>query len=254
MLQMTEPGPDHRSLAGSRAAAPSEPTVGDGQPAVARCAELRKVYGSGAAAVTALDGIDLTLRRGEVVALTGPSGSGKSTLLHILGTMDVPSSGTVDVLGHDLSELDDESASAFRNQHLGFIFQFFHLVPSLSVADNIGLPARLAGQPHGAISARAAELARRVGLGDKLERLPDELSGGQRQRVALARALVNGPGLVLADEPTGNLDHNAGGAVMQLLSELARERDVAVLVATHDPAVTAAAEREIALLDGRIVR
>ncbi|MHC4845538.1 MAG: ABC transporter ATP-binding protein [Planctomycetota bacterium] len=220
---------------------------------VARCEGLRKVYGSGAGAVVALDHLDLTLRPGEVVALTGPSGSGKSTLLHILGAMDTPSGGVVEVLGHDLSALDDEAQSVFRNRHLGFIFQFFHLVPSLTVAENIALPARLGGARRDAIERLARPLAERVGLGAMLDRFPDQLSGGQRQRVAMARALVNEPALVLADEPTGNLDHSAGGEVMRLLVELARERDVAVLVATHDPAVTAAAHREVVLADGRRV-
>jgi putative ABC transport system ATP-binding protein len=141
----------------------------------------------------------------------------------------------------------------FRNRHLGFIFQFFHLVPSLTVAENIALPARLGGARRDAIERLARPLAERVGLGAMLDRFPDQLSGGQRQRVAMARALVNEPALVLADEPTGNLDHSAGGEVMRLLVELARERDVAVLVATHDPAVTAAAHREVVLADGRRV-
>ena len=156
-------------------------------------------------------------------------------------------------MGQDLAALDDETASVFRNAHLGFIFQFFHLVPSLTALENIALPGRLAGRPRAECEAVARDLAERVGLGSMLDRFPDQLSGGQRQRVALARALLNGPSLVLADEPTGNLDHAAGGEVMRLLIELGKERGVAVLVATHDPAVTNAADREVALLDGRRV-
>ncbi len=233
------------------------PSADSGRPVVAAgdvVAQVRavgKTYGSGAAATHALLGIDLELRAGELVALTGPSGSGKSTLLHILGSMDTPSSGRVTVLDQDITSLDDDAASAFRNRHLGFVFQFFHLVPSLTVVENVALPARLAGRPAAAARAQAAELVERVGLADKLHRFPDELSGGERQRCAIARALVNDPVVVLADEPTGNLDHTAGGAVMDLLAELGAERRTAVLVATHDPAVASAADREFALRDGR---
>jgi len=219
---------------------------------VARCSALTRVYGQGDTATRALDGVDVALVAGEVVALTGPSGSGKSTLLHLLGAMDRATSGTVEVAGEDLARLDDARASAFRNRHLGFVFQFFHLMPSLSALANIALPARLAGEPAAAAEARARELAERVGVGALMDRLPDQLSGGQRQRVAVARALVNAPALVLADEPTGNLDHVAGADVVQLLVDLGHERGTAVLVATHDPAVTAAADRELTLADGRL--
>jgi putative ABC transport system ATP-binding protein len=220
---------------------------------VARVERLGRTYGRGGAAAVALDGVSLELRRGEVVALTGPSGSGKSTLLHILGAMDEPGSGRVTVAGQDLAGLDDEQASAFRNRHVGFVFQSFHLVPSLTVLENIALPGRLAGRDAAEVGAEAAALAARVGLGELLARRPDQLSGGQRQRVAIARALVNRPAIVLADEPTGNLDHAAGAGIMALLAELSRERGAAVLIATHDPAVTAAADREVRLADGRVV-
>jgi len=220
---------------------------------VAECRALRRVYGSGATAVVALDGVDLSLARGEVVALTGPSGSGKSTLLHMLGAMDLPTSGQVRVAGQDLGRLDDAAASHFRNRRLGFVFQFFHLVPSLDVLDNVALPARLGGERPAVARARAAALLARVGLERQQSRFPDELSGGQQQRVAVARALVNGPVLVLADEPTGNLDHAAGAEVLRLLVELAREQQLAALVATHDPQVLAYASREIRLEDGRLV-
>jgi putative ABC transport system ATP-binding protein len=220
--------------------------------ALATCRALRRVYGSGASAVTALDGVDLDLMPGEVVALTGPSGSGKSSLLHLLGAMDVPTSGSVVVAGADLSKLDDDAASRFRNEHLGFVFQFFHLIPSLSVMDNVALPARLGGLSTHEAEERAAALVERVGLAAQARRLPDALSGGQQQRVAIARALVNEPELVLADEPTGNLDHSAGAEIMQLLLELADERRIAALVATHDPQVRAFSRREVALEDGRL--
>jgi ABC-type lipoprotein export system ATPase subunit len=220
---------------------------------VATCRKLRKVYGSGSTATVALDDLDLQLLAGEIVALTGPSGSGKSTLLHLLGAMDAPTGGTVSVAGQDLAGLDDRDASAFRGRHLGFVFQFFHLMPALTALENVALPALLAGQGRAAARERARRLAARVGVEALLERFPDELSGGQRQRVAVARALVNDPALVLADEPTGNLDHAAGGEVLGLLAELGHERGVAVLVATHDPAVRAAADREVRLEDGRRV-
>ena len=221
---------------------------------VARCSDLTRVYGSGDTATRALDGVDVELTAGEVVALTGPSGSGKSTLLHLLGAMDRPDSGAVVVAGEDLARLDDDRASAFRNRHLGFVFQFFHLMPSLTARANIALPARLAGEAPARAEERARELAERVGVGHLLDRRPDQLSGGQRQRIAVARALVNDPALVLADEPTGNLDHVAGADVVQLLVDLGHERGTAVLVATHDPAVTAAADRELTLDDGRLVQ
>ena len=220
---------------------------------VARCHELRRVYGEGRTAVVALDGVDLALHPGEVVALTGPSGSGKSTLLNLLGAMDHPTSGVIEVAGADLSRLDDEAASRFRNEALGFVFQAFHLIPSLSVLENVALPARLGGASPGDARRAAAELVERVGLAGREERHPDELSGGQQQRVAMARALVNRPALVLADEPTGNLDHASGGDVLRLLVELADERRVAALVATHDPQVQAFSSRELRLEDGRLL-
>jgi len=230
-------------------AATSPPRAADEQP-VARALGVRRVFGHGAAAVVALRDVDLELRRGEVVALTGPSGSGKSTLLHLLGAMDSPDAGRIEVGGTDLATLSDEAASAFRGTRIGLVFQSFHLLPSLSVRENVALPARLAGRPTAQIARDLEALCERVGLGGLLDRRPDELSGGQRQRVAVARALVNRPLLVLADEPTGNLDHVAGGEVMRLLSELGREHGAAVLVATHDPLVTAAADREVTLRDG----
>jgi ABC-type lipoprotein export system ATPase subunit len=240
--------------ADDRATAPAAHAAGRAAgDVVARVEHLGRTFGKGGAAAVALADVSLELRRGEVVALTGPSGSGKSTLLHILGAMDEPSSGRVVVAGRDLAGMNDAQASAFRNRHLGFVFQSFHLVPSLSVLENIALPGRLAARDAHEVAAEASALAARVGLGELLARKPDQLSGGQRQRVAIARALVNRPALVLADEPTGNLDHASGAGVMALLCELSRERGAAVLLATHDPLVTAAADREIRLADGRVV-
>ncbi|MFT7463685.1 MAG: ABC-type lipoprotein export system ATPase subunit [Pseudohongiellaceae bacterium] len=223
-------------------------------PHVVLCESLHKTYGQGASATTALSQVELQVAAGEVIALTGPSGSGKSTLLHLLGAMDNATSGTVLVGGTDLATLNDSGASAFRNEQLGFIFQFFHLMSSLSVIDNIALPSRLGGTAADVARQNAAQLADRVGIGELIERSPDTLSGGQRQRVAVARALINNPTLILADEPTGNLDHVSGAAIIELLAGLGHERGVAVIVATHDPAVTAASDREVRLVDGRVVR
>ncbi len=222
------------------------------QVPVASCRALCRTYGSGPTAVSALLDLDLDLAAGQVTALTGPSGSGKSTLLHIMGAMDSPTSGSISVAGADLSDLDDEAASRFRNQHLGFVFQFFHLIPSLSVVENIALPGRLGGTPAAEAEQRAAELVARVGLAGKEQRLPDALSGGQQQRVAVARALINKPSLVLADEPTGNLDHASGADIMRLLLELAEEQQIAALVATHDPQVREFSQRVLVLDDGRL--
>jgi len=220
---------------------------------VVLCGDLHKTYGRGSSATPALTQVNVRVAPGEVVALTGPSGSGKSTLLHLLGAMDTASSGKVVVGGQDLSALDDQAASTFRNQRLGFVFQFFHLMSSLSVLDNIALPARLGGLPTDQARSHALQLAERVGVAALADRSPDTLSGGQRQRVAVARALINNPALILADEPTGNLDHVSGAEVIELLAGLGHERGVAVMVATHDPAVTAASDREIRLVDGRVV-
>ncbi|MDG2148819.1 MAG: ABC transporter ATP-binding protein [Planctomycetota bacterium] len=221
---------------------------------VVLCQNVSRIYEGQGARVVALEGLDLSIEAGEVLALTGPSGSGKSTLLHLLGAMDEPTSGHLEVAGQQLSGLDDVHASAFRNQQLGFIFQAFHLVPSLSAAQNVALPARLGGTPSRVAEDHARSLLDSVGIGELADRRPDHMSGGQQQRVAVARALINDPALLLADEPTGNLDHVTGGEITELLVRLGHERGVAVLVATHDPAVTVATDREIRLCDGRLDR
>jgi putative ABC transport system ATP-binding protein len=213
---------------------------------------VQRTYEAGALSVHALKGVDLELREGTATAIVGPSGSGKSTLLHICGALDRPSQGRVRVLGTDLTSADDRTLTLFRRQHLGFIFQFFHLLPTLSAFENTVLPARLARASRSEKDAKARALLERVGLGGRLQHRPAEMSGGERQRVALARALVLDPEIILADEPTGNLDQATGAAVLQLLLELAHEQKRTVLIVTHNPEVAAACDRTVTLRDGRI--
>ena len=213
---------------------------------------LTKIYGSGPTAVTALDHVSMGLDQGEFVAIMGPSGCGKSTLLHLLGGLDRASSGSVTLDGLNLNDLDDDHLTELRRRKLGFIFQFYNLLPVLNALENAALPVTLDGMPVAEARARAAEWLTRFGLGECLMRRPDELSGGQQQRVAIARALVAEPGLVLADEPTGNLDTLVSGEIASLLRQVSREFGRAVLMVTHDPRIAAYADRIIFLKDGRI--
>ena len=212
--------------------------------------DLTKVYGDGAE-VRALDGVDLAIRRGEMVAVMGPSGSGKSTLLNMLGALDRPTSGRVLVNGQDLATIKD--VDRFRARTVGFVFQFYNLLPTLTARENIEIPMQ--GQPisRGKRRQRAEELLHLVGLGDRLHHQPAQLSGGERQRVAIARALANEPAMLLADEPTGNLDSQSGMEVMELLQKINRERAMTVLLVTHDPRVARTAQRILSMQDGRIV-
>jgi ABC-type lipoprotein export system ATPase subunit len=200
----------------------------------------------------ALVDADLTVLAGEFVALVGPSGSGKSTLLQLLGGLDAPDSGSVSLDGSDYARLDDDALTRLRHRDLGFVFQFFNLMPTLTARENAMFPALLGGLPRTEARRRADALLAEVGLDGLGDRYPDELSGGQQQRVATARALVNGPRVVLADEPTGSLDRAAGRDVLDVLGRLARERRVAVVMATHDPEAAARADRVVRLRDGRI--
>ena len=222
--------------------------------AVLRAQDLHKRYGVGDSAVDAVRGVNLELAAGEFAAVVGPSGCGKSTLLHLCGGMDRPSAGTVAVDGIDLADLDDEALTVLRRERVGFVFQFFNLLPTLTLAENVALPLLLAGMPSRAALDRAREWAGRVGLGHRLEHYPARVSGGELQRAALARALVHEPALIIADEPTGNLDTDNGRRVLELLRGLNRETGVAVLLATHDPALAAAADRLIRMRDGAEVR
>jgi putative ABC transport system ATP-binding protein len=224
-----------------------------GRPLLALDGVSRR-YGHGEAAVTALRDVTLTVDRGEFVAIMGPSGSGKSTLLHILGCLDVPTSGRYLFDGQDVSRLRDEQLAALRNRGIGFVFQQFHLLAELSAWRNVELPLLYRGDRQLSASerrTRSVETLRAVGLGDHLEHRPNQLSGGQQQRVAIARALVTDPDLILADEPTGNLDSAAAAEVLAILVELHRSGRTIVLI-THDPTIAAAARRTVRIRDGRL--
>jgi putative ABC transport system ATP-binding protein len=202
--------------------------------------------------VRALSDISLRVPKGEFITIMGPSGSGKSTLLHLMGALDQPSSGRVVLAGQDISLLADKPLTLFRRKHLGFVFQFFNLLPTMTAAENAALPAMLAGVPAREAEAQARVLLERVGLGKRGDHRPDELSGGEMQRVAIARALVNAPSIVLADEPTGNLDSASGGEVLALLRSACEERGVTVVMVTHDANAARAGHRLLRLRDGRI--
>jgi putative ABC transport system ATP-binding protein len=214
--------------------------------------DLTKTYRLGRVEVPALRGVDVRVETGEFVAITGPSGSGKSTLMHILGCLDTPTSGTYRIDGEDVSRLAGKRLAQVRNRKVGFVFQTFNLMPRLTVEENVALPLKYRGgiaRPER--RRRALALLERLGLSDRISHRPDELSGGQRQRVAIARALVGEPAILMADEPTGNLDSQAGAAVLATFQELHAAGHTIVLV-THDPNVAARAERVIGMIDGRV--
>ena len=214
---------------------------------------LTKVYGKGDAAVVALDHVNLNVNPGEFVAVMGPSGCGKSTLLHLLGGLDRATDGRVLIEGSSLSTLSDNSLTQLRRRKIGFVFQFFNLIPILNSVDNAALPLILDGQNSKQAKQQATEWLQKVGLGARLANRPDQLSAGQQQRVAIARALIAEPMLVLADEPTGNLDSRASDEIAGLLQQVAKEWGRAVLMVTHDPRIAAYADRIIFMKDGRIV-
>jgi putative ABC transport system ATP-binding protein len=213
---------------------------------------VTKVYEGGAGRVTGLQDVDLEIRSGEFVAVIGPSGSGKSTLMNILGCLDVPTSGVYEIKGAPVAGLSSDELSALRNREIGFVFQVFHLLPRYTALRNVELPLVYAGVPREERGRRALDALREVGLEDRKDHLTNELSGGQKQRVAIARALVNRPSLLLADEPTGNLDTKSGAELMELLAGLNASGATIVLV-THDPAVARCAGRTVYIVDGRIV-
>ena len=214
--------------------------------------DLHKSYQTGDTRVDALRGVSIKILPGEIVAITGPSGCGKSTLLHILGALDTPTSGQAYLEGHPLHSLDDDKLTALRRHKIGFIFQFFHLLPTLTVEENVLLPLLLAGRVTPPAKSRARELLSAVGLSDRSHHRPHQLSGGQLQRAAVARALIHRPSVLLADEPTGNLDSASSTIVIQLLTQLARNEKTTVILVTHSDRIAAAADRQIALVDGRL--
>ncbi len=214
--------------------------------------KLNRIFQVGDQTVHALRDVDLRIEPGEYLTIMGPSGSGKSTLLHIIGLLDRPTSGRYLLEGRDVTHLTDREQAQIRRQRIGFVFQFFHLVPRLSAAQNIELPLVLAGVPARERSGRVRQTVQAFGLAERSEHRPGQLSGGQRQRVAIARATIMEPSAILADEPTGNLDRATGQEVLELLETLNR-RGIALLVVTHDPEIGRRASRHIRLVDGRIV-
>jgi len=213
---------------------------------------LKKTYVMGRRTLEVLRGVDVEIARGDFVALRGASGTGKSTLLHLIGGLDTPNAGEIVFAGQNIASFSDRQLTDFRNRRVGFVFQAYHLLPELTALENVCLPARVARISLGSAAKRAEELLARVGLKDRLDHKPSELSGGEQQRVAIARALINEPELLLADEPTGNLDSHTGGEIMELLQLLRVEKQTTLVIATHDAKVAAAAPRVVELVDGLI--
>ncbi|MCZ6500289.1 MAG: ABC transporter ATP-binding protein [Gammaproteobacteria bacterium] len=214
--------------------------------------KINRIFQVGDQQVRALNDVDLTIRSGEYLSIMGPSGSGKSTLLNILGLLDQPSSGTYQLDGRETTQIDDEQLARLRGRKIGFVFQFFHLIGRLSAAENIELPLILAEEAPAVRKPKVQEILHKVGLEDRAEHRPDQLSGGQRQRVAIARATITRPDVLLADEPTGNLDSVSGAEVIQLM-ETMNDSGLTVLVVTHDPIIGDRARRKIKMIDGAIV-
>ncbi|MEU3727468.1 ABC transporter ATP-binding protein [Streptomyces sp. NPDC031705] len=229
------------------------PTAGSSAPPMMTVRGLRKSFGTGANAVHALRGVSFEARRGELTALKGRSGSGKTTLLNLVGGLDTPTGGTVELDGTDLSTLDENGLLALRRDRIGFVFQSFGLLPVLTAAENVGVPMRMRRLPARQREERVRTLLALVGLAEHAGQRPGELSGGQQQRVALARALANEPSLIIADEPTGQLDSETGRSIMRLLRAVVRSEGVTALVATHDPQLMELADRVVELRDGQVV-
>lgn len=213
---------------------------------------VTKSYTLGKRSLEVLRGVSLEVLRGDFLALRGASGAGKSTLLHLLGGLDTPNAGEIWFAGENLARLPELAQTRLRNRKIGFVFQAYHLLPELDALENVCLPARMARIPAAAAEKRGRELLARVGLGARLDHKPYELSGGEQQRVAIARALINEPELILADEPTGNLDSHTGGEIIDLLVSLRAEKNTTLIIATHDASVAARAPRVIELVDGQI--
>ncbi|CAH7343856.1 lipoprotein release complex - ATP binding subunit [Vibrio chagasii] len=218
-----------------------------------QCNDIRKTYREGSLDTEVLKGVSFEVEKGELVSIIGTSGSGKSTLLHILGALDDASEGSVSFLGQDLAKLSSNKQAKLRNQHLGFVYQFHHLLSDFSALENVAMPLLIGGEKPAKAKQEAQLLLDKVGLSHRVDHRPSELSGGERQRVAIARALVNKPALVLADEPTGNLDHNTAVSIYDLMRELNREYDTAFLVVTHDGELAGKMDRQLHMQDGLLV-
>jgi putative ABC transport system ATP-binding protein len=231
---------------------PAAPTAAAVHKTLIQLERVFKTYDSGENAVQALRGVDLQIDKGEFVSIIGPSGSGKSTLMHILGCLDTPSEGRYWLDGEDVAAMSGGALARIRNRKLGFVFQTFNLLPRATIWKNVELPLLYAGMDGDERRKRALEALDRVGLANRAKHRPNELSGGQRQRVAIARALVNTPSLILADEPTGNLDQKTGGDIIRLFEELAAAGQTIILV-THDPGIAARTQRRVKIVDGLIV-
>lgn len=242
---------DH--LPGAPIATPPPPMVaGESSWQLLAAHDVHKTYVIGKRTLEVLRGVTLTIGRGEFLALRGASGAGKSTLLHLLGGLDSPNAGEIWFNGQSLSALSGLNLARWRNKKVGFVFQAYHLFPELDALENVCLPARMARMPASAAEARGRELLARVGLAQRTDHKPYELSGGEQQRVAIARALINSPDLILADEPTGNLDSHTGEEIIELLCALRLEKQTTLLIATHDAKVAARAPKVLELADGRI--
>jgi lipoprotein-releasing system ATP-binding protein len=215
---------------------------------------LRKIYKNGAKELEVLKGIDLKVGRSEVLAVLGPSGAGKSTLLHLLGGLDSPTAGEVMIDGADIYALGDRERARIRNRKIGFVFQFYHLLPEFDALENVMLPLLIKGGDGRDLRERAAGLLRSVGLGERMSHKPGQLSGGEQQRVAIARALINEPELLLCDEPTGNLDSESGENIIELLWELNKSRKMTLIIVTHDAQIAKAAQRVLHIRDGKIIQ
>jgi putative ABC transport system ATP-binding protein len=229
-----------------------EPTMSQNN-AVIQVRDLTKELPLGKVVVHALRGVNMSIYPGEMVSIVGPSGSGKSTLLGLIGGLDSPSSGTIAIDGIDITRMNEDQLTEIRNEKIGFIFQFFNLIPTLTALENVALPIQFAHKPKFKPEKRARELLEMLGLGDRLKHRPSELSGGQQQRVAIARALANNPPLLLADEPTGNLDTESGMIVLEALKQVQQESGTTVVIVTHDPELAEFSNRVLTLVDGRIL-